>query len=291
MAENVWTGATQDGLWSTGANWTLGTEPADDEDVVLNGTAVGSILDGFPAATGEDVILNSFTRAPEYTGDVGSATSPCRFATVNATSPINPLDNTGKAIVQGPGKFFFEAARGVSTDERVDWMYIDTDNQADEIELSSNIANLSLIKGNIKALAGLSNSVISVSYKSNPTNDVLLTIEMTSGIGTLVMNGGIVNHTGSGIIGALYVNGGVCDLGPNVDFITALTMTSGTVVRRSTAIVIFARVVGGTLDYSQDSRAKTITTLRVHRGGVFLNGPNVTINDGGSILPLTDIIP
>ena len=289
--ENLWTNVTEDNQWDTDANWSRGAAPVDDDDVVLNATAQGSITGGFVAATGVDLILNSFVRMPDYTGDVGTSGSPCRFATVNDTSPINPLDPTGKAIIQGPGKFFFETADGVGTNEDVDYMYVDTDNQSDVIELSGAIDNLHVIKGRVTGLAAFVPINVAVTYRDNPNSDAVLTLQNTASIGALFVNAGNAKNEGSGSTGPIYIAGGNYLHGKAAGSVTAIFLGGGTCVYNSAAPLASAVIQGGTLDMSKDGRAKTINFLLVATGGVYLDGPHVTITHGGSILPLTDIIP
>ncbi len=295
MATNTWTnGASPDQEWLTAANWSLNHAPLATEDVVLNGTATGSITCNGGPSTGAGVELNSFARMLEYTGDVGTSALPLRFSTVDAVTPpaeINPLDVTGKAIVFGPGKFFFETADGGAGNE-VDWLYIDTDNQADVIELSGQINDLSVIKGRVTGLAGLDVVRVRVSYRSNPTSDAVVVLQNTAGAGisTLSVNGGKVTKT-AGTISFLDIARGQYLHDTGAGAIIAIVLSGGRCTFKPAANIITATVLGGVLDMSQDGRDKAIARLTVFPGAVYLDGPHVAILAGGSILPLTDIIP
>ncbi len=290
MPRNIWTNAAApDQEWLTAGNWTLGV-PVDDDDVVLNGTAVGSVACTGGPSTATGAKLNSFTRMSQYTGDVGTSAAPLRFSTVDATSdPINPLDVTGKAIVAGPGKFYFENADGGAGDE-VDFMYIDTDNQSDVIELSGKIDNLTIIKGRVTALSGAVLANVFVTYRVNPNSDAVLTLENTALMASLGMNGGRVTKT-TGESLAVTVSAGKCVYGISAGQATKIIVDGGVLVWNAATILGDATVTGGVLDLSQDGREKIISRLEVFPGAVYLDGPNVTILEGGSILPLTDIIP
>ncbi len=293
MATNIWTnGAAPDQEWLTAGNWALAHAPLATEDVVLNGTATGSITCNGGPSTAAGVELNSFTRMAQYTGDVGTSAFPLRFSTVDATIPpaeINPLDAKGKAIIFGPGKFFFENADGGVGNE-VDYMYIDTDNQSDIIELTGQIDNLTLVKGRVTGLVGLDVDSLFVTYRTNPISDSVVLLQNTALMTALSIGGGKVTKTAGQVIFVTMLGGQYLHDSTAGQFST-LVLGGGKLTFNPAASIGFAGVLGGTLDMSQDGRDKTISLLLVQPGAVYLSGPHVTITNGGSILPLTDIIP
>ena len=279
---NVWTNGASTGHYGTAGNWSLGHVPLITENVIFNRTATGDVVDGFAQGA---VNLNSFTVHPQYTGSIGMSGSPLVISTVDDDTGV-----TGNVIKQGPGAFYLDAgANGI------EFLYIDTDEQAIEIEIDGVINNVSILKGRVVALSGFDGGSVWVSYRNNPTSDAHLTIESTAGLGALAVNGGIVLHTGTTDVLATIVSGGRIVQGLNAGNlgVTQFIMTGGYVEYNSTDTLFLAKVLGGTLDLSRDGRPKTITQLVVFPGGKFLPNANtaITKNSQGSILPIIDVLP
>lgn len=285
MAENRWI-STSSTVYSTGANWSLGAKPGASDDVVV-GAGTADILEGFDA-NGQTFGVNSFHRHHNSTSQVGTSANPLRLATVSATSPLNPFDPAGKVIVQGPREFYYVNNSWASTVG----LYIDTDTQDIEIEVNGAIDGLYCLKGRITALSAAVLGLVDVGWRTSPATDVLLTIQAGPGeVFSLNQAGGTVINTGGAPVVDLAVSSGTFDHGENAGAITKLIQTGGLVIHRSAAATTNAFILGGTCDYSQDEREKTINLLRVYPGATFKQNPYVTIAAGGSVFPVTPIIP
>jgi len=282
VAYNIWLGA--DGNWNNVANWSLGAVPVDTNDVIFNRTSSTSVTSNQDAPDGVD--LNSLTVHPLYTGDIGTSAAPLIIDTAS-----DPTGAVGNIVKQGPGAFFIKA--GPLGEGNIEFLYIDTDEQAAEIEVDGVINNLIVIKGRVVALSNFDGTNIWVSYRNNPPADAHLTVESTIAITRCAMNGGTVLHNGTSTIANTYIAAGRVIQGLNAGGVGNLAMTGGLLEYNSTDVLVFAYVMGGTLDLSRDGRAKTITELVVFPGGKFLPNANTTItnNAQGSILPIVPIIP
>lgn len=288
MAENIWTNGATNGLWNDGANWSLGTSPADGEDIVLNGTATASITGGFETDALAKIV-RSFHRHPNYTGSVGTSGDPLVLATQARDDNQSPFSSKGKVIVQGPGGFYYVNG-GSGTGEITADLYIDTDTQDTAIEVNGAIDRLYLLKGRVTALSSYVPQIIDVGWRTNPATDVHLTLQHSQ-VTSLFQSGGTVLNTGSASMTAVFISGGTFDHGVNTSGITQIVQTGGLVIHRSATTTGNVIVLGGVCDYSQDARAKTVTLLRVHPGAEFKQNANITITGGGTILPITDIVP
>lgn len=291
MPENIWTDGVANGLWNDGDNWSLTTKPADGEDIVLNGTATGSITGGFEDFDSADLpIVRSFHRHPNYTGSVGTSGDPLTLATVSRSNNQSPYSSQGKVIVQGPGGFYYKNGSH-GTGETTAALYIDTDTQDAAVELTGAIDSLYCIKGRIVGLSGIALGVLDIGWRTNPATDVYMTMQSTAELWSVSQAGGTLINTGTIGLGTVFISGGTFDHGINGGAIGELKQTGGLVIHRSTATTTNLFVLGGVCDYSQDARAKTVTLLRVYPGAVFKQNANITITQGGSIEPLTPIAP
>lgn len=285
--ENRWT-STSSTDWGTGANWSLTTPPVDDENVVV-GADVADILGGF-ASDAAAPAVRSFHRHKNSTSVIGTSDDPLVLATQAATNPVNPFDPTGKVIVEGPGGFFYINGAGGAA-QTTDLLYIDTDTQDTAIEVDGAIDRLHCIKGRITGLSNFDPATVLVAHRTQPATDVHLTLQGSAGIAFLQQQGGTVINTGAATVSVLLVAGGTFDHGKNAGILSTILQTAGTITHRAATTVVSATVTGGTLDCSQDERAKTILLLAVFPGATFLQNAYVTIEEGGSVFPLTPIIP
>jgi hypothetical protein len=285
MAENRWisTGST---VYSVGVNWSLGAKPASGDDVVV-GAGTADILTGFDV-DGLTFDVRSFHRHPDYTGNIGSPGDPLVLATETADVPVDPSSSQGKVIVQGPGDFYYSNNSWGGTDG----LYVDADAQDAAIEANGFILRLYCLKGRIKVLSGAAVGSIEVGWRANPATDVHLTLQVPPGeVFSINQAGGTVINTGAAPVTFLAISGGTFDHGINGGQITSLVQTGGLMIHRSAASTTSASILGGTCDYSQDVRAKLINKLRVYPGATFKPNAHVTVNVGGSILPILNTIP
>lgn len=285
--ENRWT-STSSTDWGTGGNWSRAAPPVDDDDVVV-GIDVADILGGFPNDAAAPAV-NSFHRHKNSTSTIGSSGTPMRLATVTATSPINSLDPTGKVIVQGSGDFFYINGVGGAA-QTTDKMYIDTAAHDTAVEVDGAISRFHLLKGRVVGLANFQAASIAVGFRINPNTDAHLTLQGSLIIAGVSQSAGTIINTGSATITDLGISGGTFDHGTNAGILNDLRQTAGLLIHRAATDTALAFLQGGICDYSQDPREKAITFLQVFPGAAFLPNAHITISQGGSIFPLTPIIP
>lgn len=283
MAENRWI-STSSTVYSTGANWSLGAKPGAGDDVVV-GAGTADILSGFDA-NGQTFGVRSFHRHRDYTGNIGTSAAPLVLATEAPDIPMNPQSSKGKVIVRGPGEFYYASNTWSTTAA----MFIDTDTQDTAIEVNGVIDRFNCIKGRIVGLSNFVPGTVRVAYRTNPASDVHLTLQGSQAM-SLLQIGGEVLQTGTSSFGTLNIAAGKCQHGTSGGGITALTQTGGTFIHLATTTTIEAFILGGVCDYSQDVRAKTVTNLTAFPGAKFLQNANITVTNGGTVLPITDIEP
>ena len=284
VANKLWLGNVGvEGKWDDNANWDPANTPVDGDDVVLNRTSSISVTSGLNQS---GIDLNSLTVHSGYTGDIGASGGPLIINTA--------LDDTGvigNIIKQGPGAFYIEAGAGGTG--KIEFLYIDTDEQSTEIEIDGVINNVSLIKGRVAALAGFDGKFVWVSYRNNPTSDVHFTLQSTAALNDLVLNGGTILYDGTTITAIVKMSGGRIIQGINAGKFSGIIQSGGYIEYNGTGTISVATLLGGTLDLSQDGRPKTVSLLSVFPGAKFLPNANTTIvnNTQGSILPIVPIIP
>lgn len=286
--ENRWI-STSSTDYATVGNWSQNSLPVDDENIVVGSEATADILDNMPSDAAA-VAVRSFHRHKDSTINIGTSDSPLAMATQTATTPVDPFDPTGKVIVQGPGAFYYINGVGGAAQE-TDLMYIDTDTQDTAIEVDGAISRLNCIKGRITGLSNFDPATVVVAYRTNPATDVHLTLQGSAQIGAFLQQGGTVVNTGSATVALLDVANGTFNHGKNAGIVQAISQTGGTIVHLAATDLGLTKILGGTLDCSQDPRKKSIALLLVLPGAKFLPNAHITITEGGSIFPLTPIIP
>lgn len=264
MATKNWRGTTNT-TYTTATNWLGGVAPIDGDDVVIDREATNNI-DGIDE-TGTE--LNSFAVEAGATITIGSAAAFLQidFTGQTAKTLRYLADDSGSA----PGA-----------------AYIDVDAAAQIVVMVAPNAVSTTTYG--LTLLGQSNTRIdidhgtsgSVAIAPDGTAVQFDTINVYSG--DLTLGAAVAKAAGGGpdvniydgavesdsALATLYQYGGT--LTQQAGAITTAYVEGGTLVYNSTGTITTAEV-RGTLDLSGDTRALTITTLKLYAGGSFLD-PN-----------------
>lgn len=274
---------------STASNWSLGAIPVATNDVVFEDTSVSCFygLAALVAVTPNSVsVRQSFTGAlglPSLNSGGAAAYPEYRqryFQFLGVTTTVDVGLGTGG----GPGRCNLDAVTGAavfniwSTGSGLDA------NTPPVLTLGTNTGNVLNVYGSSQVGVGYYAAQapkLATCVVSGPANvyfgpGVTLDVVQNNG-GTLTIlcpivttftqgvAGGTTTFSGTGAIAALYVYGG-----------TAIINTTGTIGGNPI-------VSNGTIDFSQDSRVKTVTNaINVYAGGGVLD-PNVVANSGGTL--------
>jgi hypothetical protein len=265
MATSTWTNGAASNDWSVAGNWDGGV-PLATENVIFDGER--STADVTAGLDQSAVDIGSLIIHKNYTGKIGVDGS-------------TPLQISADKIVQMGGQLFVKDGTGT-----IDHIYVEVDRRSDgatttEID-GDTVTRLTCIKGNIKVLTGIGTIAnLEVSYRNSQASDVNLEYQATGDtITNLYMNGGTVDVIGT--VTSLFVEGGryVHNQGAG-GAVASMYITDGNVIYNDAATITLAVVMGGVLDLSQDTREKTITTLRVFpKGKAIVPSDTVTITNG-----------
>lgn len=124
-----------------------------------------------------------------------------------------------------------------------------------------------------------------------------VTVEIGSGVGNVTwyrQTGGYVttkSDLGTSSGGAIVEGGTLVYDAEGTDAWSELDITGGTVVYNGTGTLAQCVINNGTLDMTQDSRAKTITALIIMPGGIFLTHDNITITSKMDLRDSYPILP
>ena len=266
MAETVWTGAV-DGDWGNDGNWS-GVEPVTGDDAIFNYTSSTSVTSG---VDNDGVNLASLIIHEGYQGDIASTGSPLII-----TADLVEHRGSGTLYYKN-GSTAFPAITDV--------FRMNSNNQANAVELDGQIGQIELIKGNGLTKATLNAATILVSFRSDQANDVIFTMAKTSDTPFLLMGGGRVfcnDDLEATTTGLVVTAGRFTSLSSAT--VTNVWQTGGTIAWKSSAgIAGTVYAIGGLFDLSQDGRAKTINEL--HK----FPGADVRLNNAITITTLNNL--
>lgn len=276
--------------WSTGAAWkdialgTTGAVPGNtggtDDTVVFDGEGTDAVI--FNAGSYD--AIHKCTFSPSYAGLVGVAGVPFSV-------PVTGPSTNGELVYAGSGAAAYFGASSITA---MTCRHSGHGVNACQINGvgSPTITDLNCLRGKVTVSGGITVSNLYTGWLSSPQNDVNLTID--SGVTVSVkayLNGGrVLLNTVSGGSGPA---SGLPDTDVRNSVLTVsngnisnLVMNGGQVIYNAEddgtdPNITSAFLLAGTLNMSQDGRAKSIATLRHWQGATFLadnGGKNITID-------------
>lgn len=275
MADKRWVSTTGD--FSAAASYSPSGVPAVNDSIYADGSSQVDMLSGLTVFTAQNIAR--MWLQPPYQGDAG------------ATG--NPLNAQIRWLIhQGTGSVHF--AQRVNSQGQTH-IVVDSPNQQDAFELKSvaNTCYLECVNGGVTILDGagaLGGILVGSRTGIGPfvtigTGVTAVNFRLSSGIVTTkspvgTAAGGCVIDGGTLIYDAL-----------GTTLWNRLDVTGGTVIYNGNANLSEAIVSSGTLDMTQDSRAKTIAVLILMPGANYLAHDNITaavkidLRDSYPILP------
>ena len=259
------TAATGPNHWDNADNWDDGSVPIDADDIIFDSGDVDCLYGLSPA-----IQPTSFTRTKNYTGKIGLAdinadnnslkyheyrTTSLTFDDNTATCTYTLEGSGGRTRINaGAGQSIF-IVKGKTTRELADVpeiLLLGT-HASNEIDLQKGDVGVAYYGGEVSTVA-----TVKMGWITSQSSDSDLIFGSGSTLTTITKNGGdlwlednvtTVTQTGDG---ETYINGtATC---------TTLTVRGGTCFYNSTGTLTTVTVSGtGTLDFSSDDRAKTVT--------------------------------
>lgn len=267
------TAATGPNHWDNTANWSSGTLPVDTDDVIITNTNV-SILYGLAQSA---VDLNSLRIFADFTGTIGlpflnpAGYTEYRSRDLAISFGAAKVLTIGEADGPGSPRLRFNVGASVLLDVRV----LKTAFPQVIGELAVHVVNdtnsisVDVSRGSVGIAADPGTTAIlleaRIGFASDPSSDAIVEIgrgcvsfdaQMTGGIvqsaaglGNLIMYGGHLRQT----------DGALSDVevydGARIEYLCADTITT----------LVLGN--GGSIDFSQDSRGRTVTNCSIKRGG------------------------
>ncbi len=253
MSRRVWgagSGAGTDNDFSTAANWTGDTAPANGDDVVFDATCVTNCTAGMDQSA---VNLNSLLVTSGYTGTIGATGAPLQLD----TDPV-----TDRVVMEGSGSLFITGGLALVT------------HLAGTLEVGGAIGTLNPFSGTCTVRASATVTTINQGAAS-ASNAPTLTVPSTATVTTVNAFRG--TGTCACALTALNVYGATWSQSEDV---TTLIVTSGT-VNWTDGDITTALMYGGTLDGSSGAAARAIATLERH------DTSKVKLNNGAFNITVT----
>lgn len=266
--------------WDTTSNWTLGTIPANGEDIAIENSDI-DILYGL-AQSG--VTLLSLTIADSYTGEIG-------LPRMNETGSIEYAEYRDRFLLIGATTVTIGAGNGtgvasqriqLDTGAVLTGVTVRKTNAAAETDLAAfmwrstgaaaSLANVINVESGsvfigpfggdtsvldvLRVLDGSVRCGTEVTFKAS-TGTILMSggeLTIQSNVASITLEGGTLNIKGTSAIGTeLKIVGGSCFYDSN-GTLTLLNLDSG-----------------GRIDFSRDLRTRTVTTANAFAGGTILD--------------------
>jgi hypothetical protein len=276
---------------SVAANWAGGALPATGDDIVFD-TGNSDALYGLAQSA---VTPNSISILPGYTGKIGlpavnvdNATAPyfeyrpqyLQYGTTGVGGTVSVTLNGGAGRIkldQGSAPAVWNVLNSAQRLESgVPAILLKGSNAANALNLNKGDVGVAFFGGETATLV-----TVNVGYETNPAGDSTLWLGPGVGLANaaIVQTGGnlTVNSATSGTASITQYDGNLTlQSGAQI----GLSVLGGTCVYNSTGTLSGTPVVGGsgTLDFSQDLRAKTVTSpVNVYGAKAKLLDPNKVV--------------
>jgi hypothetical protein len=269
------TAATGPNDWANGANWASGSAPAASDDVYFDAGNVPCLYSLSQSA----VTLDSLNVYQTYTGTIGLPLYNTKggyreYRTQELTISATTV-NIGQQTGNGSGRIKLAVGSNACTlnvyntgqpaDNGIPALTWRGTNSGNIVSVNKGSVGLATFPGDAATIATLN-----LGYVSNKTGDAQVFCGGGATITTVNQNGG-----------QLQINNGATTIASNIGNVTiwsgavgTLNANGGNCIYNSIGTLTTAEVSdGGTLDFSQDQRAKTVTnTINIY-------GDNASIND------------
>ena len=277
--------------WDTPANWSTGSVPVDDDDIIIEDSDV-DILYGLDQSA---VTPDTLKIRASYTGKIGltpiNETGDTDYAEYRETRlKISPdVINIGEG--QGNGSPMIRLDTGeIQTVLTVYSTGVASDSSHGALQyIGEHFTQntLTVLKGDVGiATRGGEEAYIhqlNVAYSSSPMSDAIVRCGDDAHISNVYQIGG--NLTMNGIPGSMYQTGGVCEVF-GATLISQIHVAGGTLYHNSTGLAgnaVTNLIVSGsgTVDFSRSVGDRVITNCDVHTGATILDPHhNVTWTNG-----------
>ena len=254
----VGTDSGNEGDFGTANNWSPSGNPAAG-DTVRFLTGRQSVTSGKDQGTKD---FAAIIVGPGYSGDIGSSAGAL-------------LCGAALLSYNGRGNAWFDC----STDsDNFDEVYVLGGGAAKRVYFTGNIAAVHVAFGSVTFESGTITELFIETMGSEMSQpDVYL---VDADVTTFRAHSGTIRQNGTGTITTGYFLGGNTTLEEGA--ITNLECWGGVVTKNSPTTCASCKVFAGTVDASQDDRAKTFTNAEVHWGATFniFNSPdNITMTN------------
>lgn len=272
MADSIW--ISTDGNLNAAGSYSPSGVPIAAGNIVFDGSSNVDVSTGLTGLTGVD--LRRIWTQPDYEGDIGASGNPLTTAAV-------------RFIVQGSGSVWY-AQETYSGGTPV--IVVDSPNQQDAFSLVSTAGAYDLYcqNGGVEILPGA--GVLGYLGVASRQSHLLPNVTIGTGFSCsyYVQKSGYVTSKSKLGDTSCVIDGGifVYDASATGGWGTVINIAGGTMIYNSAGSGSYIIVSSGTLDMSQDSRAKTISLLVLLPGANFITHNNITVT---SLIDLRGIVP
>lgn len=270
MAKNYW--ISRDGNWDAGSSWSLGSKPANTNEVIFNGLSSNkSVLTGHTDESGVD--LESLTTQDNYSGDIGYSGSSGRLAIGVET----------KVVHRGSGTLYANFSDPNSDDLRI---IIDSPNLVKAFEFGGSAqAYLHVFGGRVHVTTEATGPSLFLRLTPVRGREAFVLADSSAANDTwasVIQTGGTLDNARRVLSGAVYdIEGGVC-----TQRRTAATINVGGILRldpiatTSGAIITNINVLpGGLFDATTADLVATVVNLTLFPGSGYEPGPDVIVTN------------
>ena len=264
MADYIWN--SSDGNFGAAGSYSPSSgPPAINDSITFDATSQYDVSSGLSALTGVD--LERIWVTEDYEGNIGADGNPLVVGVHNL-------------IHNGQGSLFINSESHASNSHFV----VDSPNEQDALFIADTAGTLTLhlIRGGTTIADGVGSLTYVYVGGGGKTGNHLPTVDIGSGnsIGQYIQKSGYV--TSKSMVNGLstIIDGGtfIYDAASTANSVPPIIITGGNFVYNGTGTMSYMVVgSGGTLDMSQDSRAKAIGILVLLRGSNFVDNYNTTI--------------
>ena len=250
--------------WSTASNWDTGVVPVDNDDVIIENSAV-SILYGLAQSS---IDLTSLTIQSTFTGTIGlPRTNADGYVEYRPTylqigSALSSITGSGSGRIKidngtDQGAVYIYGS-GTRAETGIPSILLLGSHASQAVTINKGDVGIGFFGGETAVVAALN-----VGYMSQQASDSKLAIGSGVTLTALTINGGVTTCNSAAT--TIVQEAGTLTIGEDATA-TTLTVRGGTCYYNSSGTTTTGNAVGGVLDFRQDSRGRTFTNANVYKG-------------------------